>query len=400
MKRLKYLTFLLCSALASFLILACSNVDDSDSSSNEKPKTESKVEVGTEYKVPVGRQFYRMVTKTGNFSSEKTEVWYYDEEDNLVYYNEIINSDQGGDVVSESISYTDEKKTKFYGKEKHSNFFQNDVIVDLYEYYEGENITSATVEVYDQASLTFTTCEYDPNKTEKNVFKYSILKLTEGGNDEELTEYYAKNLTIIPSSREVTGELLVEKKVIYQYGKDFDVFSGLPLCTGFITIINDYDDTYSQSDKLELLRTTSTLTEYRWNQELYPGNPMEEISYNVEFDEEKKEYVPVKQSGYKVVQLADFEGQKKAIQEIWLTSDGEIQYKYVYDYDIDNTYELDPESYDQNGEKPLYMTKKNFYQNSSNGLFLAESSEFLKYNAGDNKEFCYQIEIHKVYDKM
>ncbi len=414
MKRLKQIPFLLCSALALFLIFSCSNdSSDSDSGSEKKTDSEQKVEIGEEYNAPSGKQVYRMVTKSGNFSTEKTEVWYYDEEDKLVYYSEIVESGSGSssgsgvsggsgtEVVSESISYTDAAKTKVYGKEKHSVSHEENTVVDLYEYYDAAGkITSAIFEAFDVESLVRTTCEYDPNKTEKNVFKYSVVMCSENGSDLEFSQYYAKSLTVNPSTREISGELLVEKNVVYQYDGITDISTSVPLCTSFITVLNDYDDTYSQSEEIKLQRTVCTLTEYRWNQDLYPEHPMEEISYNVEFDEDKGEYIPVKQSGYKVVQLADFEGQKKAIQEIWLTSDGETQYKYVYDYDIDNLYELDPDSYDQAGVKPLYMTKKEFYQNSSKGLFLAESSEYLKYNAGDNNEFCYQVEIHKIYDNL
>lgn len=394
MKRLKPITFLLCSSLAMSLILACSNAPEPETESNTE---ETKVEVGTEYNVPVGKQVYRMVTRTGNNSSEKTEVWYYDDKDSLVYYNEILNDGSS----AESISYSDSSKEAIFGKEKHTQITDGNKLVDLYEDYDAKGAhTTSTVKISDSDTGTATTCEYDPNKADKNVIKYSVLKYNADGNDELLTEYYAKNLTWNASSRQISGTLLIEKKVMYRYGEETNVSTHSPLCIGYITEINEYDDTYSQSTELTLLHTTRTLTEYRWNQDLYIENPMEEISYNVKFDSEKDDYVPVSQSGYKVVQIADFEGQKKAIRESWLTSEGETQYRYEYDYDVDSVYELDPEYYDNRGEKPLYMTKKNFWQNSSKGLFLAESSEYLKYNGGDNNEYCYQVEIHKTYDNM
>ena len=160
MKRLKQIPFLLCSALALFLIFSCSNdSSDSDSGSEKKTDSEQKVEIGEEYNAPSGKQLYRMVTKSGNFSTEKTEFWYYDEEDKLVYYSEIVESGSGSssgsgvsvgsgtEVVSESISYTDAAKTKVYGKEKHSVSHEENTVVDLYEYYDAAGkITSAIFE--------------------------------------------------------------------------------------------------------------------------------------------------------------------------------------------------------------------------------------------------------------
>ena len=88
------------------------------------------------------------------------------------------------------------------------------------------------------------------------------------------------------------------------------------------------------------------------------------------------------------------------IQEIWFTAEGNIQYKYTYDYDIEPLDELLSEDMIEKYGHSHYMTKKNYYQNSSTGLFLAESSEYLWYNVGDNKEYRYEVEIHKTYDKM
>jgi len=392
-KKYKYLPLVLFSMLA----VSCSHGGGGNSDSDD-----IKVEV-SEYNTSAGKQVYRMVTKTKNNSSDKTEIWYYDENDALVYYNEITD-DRAGDATgtSTSISYSDSSKTTVFGKEVHKTFTDDDSsYVELYEDYDGnENPTTFRVKIYKNDNHVIK-CEYNPNKTDKNVIKYSDTVHKDNGDDVSVTDYYAKNLTWDSSARSVSGELFLEKKVTYQYDEsNTNVSTNQPLCMGYITETRDYDDTYSESTELKLLNTTYTQTEYRWNQDLYKENPMEEISYNLKYDSETGKYTPVKQSGYKIIQVADFEGQKKAIAETWRTSDCEIQYKYVYDYDVDTVYELDPEYYDTLEEKPLYMTKKSFYQNSSKGLFLAESSEILRYNSGENNEYCYEVEIHKTYDNV
>jgi len=403
MKKFKHITLLLCSVFALSLVLSCSNDDDDDNS-------EPKIEKGTEYKSSSGTQVYRMVTKKPNLSSagDLVKVWYYDDKDALVYYSEedteyFDNAATGTYNAGTVTSYTDETKSAMFGKEVSTTgdtVNGGNYILD--EDYDGNgNKTTSKIKVYDfdEDGLPIgIECEYDPNKTEKNVIKYAYVTMNGTDfHDIVLTEYYAKNLTWNPSTLEVTGDLLAEKQVAYRYDESKTVKNGIfdqPLCIGYITTTTDYDES-----TLAVLKTTYTETEYRWNTALYKDGPLEEITYNLEYIEDGDIYRTVEQCGYKIIQVEEFDGEMLPIQEIWFTSEGNIQYKYVYDYDVDPLVEVIPNYFEKYGTNH-YMTKKSFYQNSSTGLFLAESSEILRYNSGENNEYCYEVEIHKTYDKL
>ena len=415
MKRLKRIALLLCSTFALSLIFSCSNGDSSDSDSDSEKKPVSKVEIGTEYKTSSGTQVYRMVTKRPNLSTvgNMVKVWYYDEKDELVYYSEedteyYTNAQSGEYSEGTQISYKDEEKTVVFGKQV-STFGSTDTcdyILD--EDYDGNgNKHSARIETYkydeDTELFYYVECDYDPTKTEYNVLNYREGKQGLDFHDIEATDFYAENLTWDPVSMVASGNFYPEKVTTYLYDEEKTVDGGLfsqPLCIGYITKINDYEKVKDPTVNPTLLHTTYKKTEYRWNTALYDAGPLEEISYNLEYDEDTDSYKTVEQCGYKIITVESYDGEMLPVQEIWFTAEGNIQHKYTYDYDVETTDELLPEEIIEKFGHLHYMTKKNYYLNSSSGLFLAESSEFLHYNAGDNKEYRYEVEVHKRYDNM
>ncbi len=418
MKRFKHIELFLGSVLAMSLFFSCSNGDsDSGSDSGKNTDNQTKVEAGTDYNAPVGTQVYRMVTKRPNRSSagSTVSVWYYDDKDALVYYSEedteYFDNTLTGEYSEGTVtSYTDEKKTDVFGKQVtifgDTATGSGNYILD--EDYDGNNKKiSATIQVYeldeDAMVIYYYDCEYDPNATGNNVIKYREGTLDPLDYHEIIiTEYYVKNLSWNAETLKVSGDLYPECQVVYLYDDEKTVDGGLfpqPLCVGYITTYIDYDLTKAPSEMI-VLHKNYTKTEFRWNTSLYNEGPLEEISYNLEYDEESDSYKTIEQCGYKIIQVEEYDGKMLPIQEIWFTAEGNIQYKYTYDYDIEPLDELLSEDMIEKYGHSHYMTKKNYYQNSSTGLFLAESSEYLWYNVGDNKEYRYEVEIHKTYDKM